>query len=186
MPEPLCWFEAIGEAGPDAYLFVMFEADPTLRERLHEAARKLHRAEQLAAGFAFGEGRASYDDDDAGAEARDDGAEDKNGGGSGFAALRRRLAGLSASADAASTDAMDAEAFRTHARAVASWFADLQTELETRFVSFGASSVSEKRKSDAKEKDWRRPTPLSERRRGAGGVGARVARRTRSAAASPS
>jgi hypothetical protein len=151
-----------------------------LRERLHEAARKLHRAEQLAAGFAFGEGRASFDEDDAGADERKDGDKKKNGGSAGFAALRGRLESLVASADAASADAMDAEAFRTHARAVASWFADLQTELETRFVSFGASSDIKK------TKDWRRPLPLSERRRGAGGVGARVARRTRSAAASPS
>jgi hypothetical protein len=152
-----------------------------LRERLHEAARKLHRAEQLAAGFAFGEGRASFDEDDAGADERKDGDKKKNGGDkNGFAALRGRLESLVASADAASAHAMDADAFQTRARAVASWFADLQTELETRFVSFGASSDLKK------TKDWRRPLPLSERRRGAGGVGARVARRTRSAAASPS
>ena len=80
-----------------------------LRERLSEAARKLHRAEQLAAGFAFGsQGRGENDADARTAE-------------SAFGALRRRLAGLAAAVDAAgSTAAADPitrerRSARTHA-----------------------------------------------------------------------
>ena len=73
-----------------------------LRERLSEAARKLHRAEQLAAGFAFGsQGRGENDVDARTAE-------------SAFAPLRRPPAGLAAAVDAAgSTAAAD-----PHARGV--------------------------------------------------------------------
>ena len=149
-----------------------------LRERLHEAARKLHRAEQLAAGFAFGEGRgfskpnANENENDYG-----DGDDDAAPAGAGFAPLRERLASLVAAADASASASADRPAFDAHARAVASWFADLQTALETCFSGSGSAAAADRRSS-------LKNAPLSERRLGAA-RGARGARRTRSAAASP-
>ena len=140
-----------------------------LRERLSEAARKLHRAEQLAAGFAFGsQGRGENDVDARTAE-------------SAFAPLRRRLAGLAAAVDAAGStaaaDPITREAFGAHARAVASWFADLQTELETCFAGSRVARTG---------KDWPTAAPMTDGRFGAARGKSRGARRTRSAAASPS
>ena len=141
-----------------------------LRERLSEAARKLHRAEQLAAGFAFGsQGRARKRRRRA------------NRGVRVRAAPPSALAGLAAAVDAAGStaaaDPVTREAFGAHARAVASWFADLQTELETCFAGSRVARTG---------KDWPTAAPMTDGRFGAARGKSRGARRTRSAAASPS
>jgi hypothetical protein len=155
-----------------------------LRERLSEAARKLHRAEQLAAGFAFGsQARGSLSLSRANANANANANE--NDAPSAFAPLRRRLAGLAAALDAAGSTAtaepVTREAFGAHARAVASWFADLQTELETCFA--GSEPFGRVARTG---KDWPTAAPMTDGRFGAACGKSRGARRTRSAAASPS
>ena len=139
-----------------------------LRERLSEAARKLHRAEQLAAGFAFGsQGRGSLSPSRANAKENDRLDVDARtaetaSAPSAFAPLRRRLAGLAAAVDAAGStaaaDPVTREAFGTHARAIASWFADLQTELETCFAGSRVARTG---------KDWPTAAPMTDGRFGA-------------------
>ena len=153
-----------------------------LRERLSEAARKLHRAEQLAAGFALGgsQARGSLSLSLSRANANEN---ENDRAPSAFAPLRRRLAGLAAAVDAAGSEFETREAFGAHARAVASWFADLQTELETCFAG-GSKPFGRVART---EKDWPTAAPMTDGRFGAGKAGkSRGARRTRSAAASPS
>ena len=106
-----------------------------------------------------------------------DGDDDAAPAGAGFAPLRERLASLVAAADASASASADRPAFDAHARAVASWFADLQTALETCFAGSRVARTG---------KDWPTAAPMTDGRFGAARGKSRGARRTRSAAASPS